>query len=293
MILITGLVLSSGCNKEKQETAEIEPICLQRLEAAVGKVRAVSSSLSSGMTAEEVRNKCNDAVAALQDAADLFEAKNQSSQPLGIADLQVLISDWSESLSTAGRGFKEKVKAYETKRQRLASESFNGFQFHSDYGSDDGHWNLKNNNWDQDSTAEMSFYKWQQLNRRFPILRSSYYYRNEHGPVKIPSSLIEKMLAWEIEPWPAGQKKFLDSFLGEEMVPELKYFDDGSSGLIGRIYFCFEDRGPARLDKQLGITRGGLRSCAIHYKSAVLTTGIISVIGEEARKLDLKIKALL
>ena len=247
MILITGLVLSSGCNKNK-----IDPVSLQRLESAIGEVRKLSDSLTSGTTREELRKQSNMAISALRDAVDLFQVKGQSSKPLGVDDLGKLVDEWAFFLSLASK----------QKRDSYVKFDANG-----------------PNNWDENSDAlqgpdnnRMSFYQWQRVARRWPQTKSllSYFDGNDLAP--LPEDVADALIAYEITPYPEGVKKFFMHF-------RAKYKADPKDPR--QRAFCWSDP---------------LKDKVWHFElsmSSQIDQLIISEVGKEARKLDLKIKALL
>ena len=258
LLLVAGLAFLSGCNSSNQEeeTAKVEPICLQRLEAAIGEVRKLSDSLTSGITKEEIRQQSNQAVSALRDAVDLFQVKEQSSKPLGVDDLGKLVDEWAFFLSLASQ------QKYQFEGKTAVMIWTNGYLGNT---LDENSQSLS-----KVSKPRMSFYQWQRVARRWPQTKSLLYYYNRKNKetTPLPENVADELIAYEITPYPEGEKKFFEHFK-PKYGPD-KYCWSWEYG-GDREEHTFEMSMPLAQFDQL----------------------IISEIGKEARELDLKIKALL
>ncbi len=202
LLLVAGLAFLSGCNSSNQqaqeETATIEPICLQRLEAALGEVRKLSDSFTSGITKEELRKQSNIAISALRDAVDLFQVKEQSSKPLGADDLGELVEEWGFFLSLASQG-------------KSQFEGNTAVMFGTRQGS--------GNRWDETSQSlqhptrpRMSFYQWQKVARKWPQTKSLLLYFDGSGLKPLPEWVADELIAYPITPYPEGEQKFFEYF---------------------------------------------------------------------------------
>jgi hypothetical protein len=251
MALITGLVIFSGCNGGN---TSIEPISLQRLEAAVGEVRKLSDSLSSGTNAEEIRKQSNQAISALRDAVDLFQVKGQSSKALGVDDLGKLVDEWTFCL------FLVSQPKYSFDGETAVAIWSNGILGNTLDESSESLLNSKVNK------PRMSLYQWQRIAKKYPQTKSLlfYYDRKEKRSIPLPENVADDLIAYEITSYPEGEKEFFDHF-------EPKYGPDK--------YCWFWKDGEAKFEMSISM--------------AEFDSMIISEVGKEARKLDLKIKALL
>jgi hypothetical protein len=253
LTLFNSLLFVTSCSKK----ATIDPICLQRLEVAIGEVRKIVSSYeTSGLTQDELRELSNKASFALRDAADLWKAKGQAVHELGINDLDVLVDEWVGQMTLISS---EKLNLKSSKSRYVVSIRLATDPNTKALGVNENHW-------DDKTSSRLSFCELRHLLIKYPSIRSTLTYYDEGKYTTYPATVLQELIDFIPLPYPGGQKIFFDSF-------EKKYFP--------RKYGWYYNE------------NGGVRDFQIYYEPDVIKNAILLDLSERSRELDLKIKSKL
>jgi hypothetical protein len=259
ILLFVFIFLQIGCSKK----CLIDPICLNRLEIAVGEVRKLEASYeTAGITQIELRDLSNKAAFALGDAADLWEAKGQVAHELDIQDLNELVKEWCDQL----------VMISGTKLEG-SGQKWVGIRVLVDPRSDA--LGADENNWNDPSWKRLTFCEVRNLLIKYPSIGTSLtYYDDGNGHRQYPPSILQELIDFEPLPFPEGPKKFFEHF--KTKYSPKKYGWDYTSSELALI----------------GSTvTGGFIDFGIYYDPQVVKNTILSDLSKKSRELDLKIKS--